>query len=81
MFVQAEIFLDKKAMPFLPMDALVKQDNKYYVLKLVNEDDKNYFFEKVEVEIDLSEEGKVSLNNITLDEKQYLTKGAYFLIQ
>lgn len=81
MYANAKIILDNKTMIALPKEAVVKSGNDYYVLKLIKKDADAYEFEQIKVQVGEENNGFVSLKDTTLDSSQYLTKGAYFMIQ
>lgn len=81
MFAQATIIIDEEKTPALPKDALIKIDKDYYALKLVQQNESSYQFEQVKVNTNTEMNGYISTPSLATDHSQYLTKGAYFLIQ
>jgi len=81
LFASAEIILDKKSHKALPTDALIKLGQDWNVLKLIGQDDSGYDFKQIKVGVEKEENGFSAVPNLKADESQYLTKGAYFLIQ
>lgn len=82
MFVDAVIAIKTFKALTLPRSALVNQENKWFVLKLVSEDEEGYLFRKETVEIGLEDEEAVELikSELTVGDK-ILGSGAFELIQ
>ena len=80
MFVKAEIVLNNHEHESLPKEALIKLDNDYYALQLLSKDNDGYDFNRIKVDVNDEYNGYISVNNISAS-AEYLTKGAYFLIQ
>ena len=79
MFVNVDIIASETLKPALPDAAIVKTENKTYVLTLVKKDNESYYFTKKEIKTGNSANGFTELiKNDT--SKVYLTKGAYNLI-
>ena len=83
MFVEAEIIthsLEKKA---LPVTALLEEDDSYFVLVLNSKENNNYNFEKLPIKIGAKNENWVEIidTNNLLENKQFLTKGAFIPLE
>ncbi|MBK8628426.1 MAG: efflux RND transporter periplasmic adaptor subunit [Saprospiraceae bacterium] len=78
MYVEAKIVTDSALKPAINHDALVKVDDKYYVLVMKKQEGENYYFAKKEVKIGPEKSGFVEIENneIPADAK-ILTKGAF----
>lgn len=78
MFVEAQIIKETKIGMAIPIDALIKEDNSYFVMKLIQE--KNEFqFKKIAVKIGAKNENFVEIipNNLINSSTKILTKGAF----
>ncbi|WP_299530293.1 efflux RND transporter periplasmic adaptor subunit [Ulvibacterium sp.] len=82
MFVEADIVTDEDRAPALPSEAIVTIDDKTYALLLVSENDGNYQFRKLQVQIGQTHAGHTAIGNIEkLDANgKFLAKGAFGLI-
>ncbi len=79
MYMNVDITSFENKKPALPEEAVVKSENKNFVLVFVKKDGKNYYFNKEEIKTGNSANGYTEI--ITNDtSKVYLTKGAYNLI-
>lgn len=78
MYVEAKIVTDSAVKPAINHDALVKVDDKYYVLVMKKQEGENYYFAKKEVKIGPEKNGfaEIENNDIPADAK-ILTKGAF----
>lgn len=78
MYVEAKIVTDSAVKPSINHDALVKVDDKYYVLVLKKQEGEKYYFAKKEVKIGPEKNGfaEIENNDIPADAK-ILTKGAF----
>ena len=81
MFVEAAIVTSATASNALPETAVVAIENSFLVLVLDEENNKGYYFNKVEVEVGNTYEGYIELEveELRPDEK-VLTRGAFSLI-
>ena len=82
MFVDAQIIIESAFAKALPETAIIKLEEKFYVLKLVRENEKGYFFDQVAIEIGNTYNGYTSLqdNKEINDNDKLLTNGAFNLI-
>lgn len=78
MYVEAKIITDSAVKPAINHDALVKLDDKYYVLVMKKQEGENYYFVKNEVKVRQEKNGffEIENNDIPVDAK-ILTKGAF----
>jgi len=78
LFVETEIITCQREAPAIPSQALIREEDRYYVLQLVNEEGENLIFRKIPVNIGvvLQEYAEV------LDEglKDILIEGAYNIV-
>ncbi len=81
MYANANIILDDYQANALPETALVKMDETYYALALKKKDNANMAFDKVAMQTGEIQNGYIELLNSESTSNEYLTKGAYFLIQ
>lgn len=83
MFVDAQIITGEAEFLALPENAMVELDGKNYVLQLVDEDDKGFEFNSVEVKINENYEGFTAFetNKNLSPDARFLTKGAFILLQ
>ena len=83
MFIEAQIETGSAEGFALPKDAVVKLGDRYYVLKLKEQNNGNYLFDQVEVKPGKTANGMTEiLNADELDkEAKYLTNGAFELIK
>jgi cobalt-zinc-cadmium efflux system membrane fusion protein len=81
MFVDAEIELSNKTALAILEDAILEDDHETHVLVLEHQENGNYTFKKVEVEVGKKHKGFVEIisDNIKPTDK-ILTKGAYALV-
>ena len=82
MFVEATIITDTKTAMGLPEEAIGTLDDEYFVLKLYEKTQSDYFFERVPVQPIENYNGNSSLDNPEKFEPnaQFLVKGAFSLI-
>lgn len=81
MFVDAMIMTDTTKTWSLPEEAVIESEGNYYVLKLIEEKDGGYTFEKVAVKQGGTFEGYTEIISTGLNETdQFLTKGVFDLI-
>ena len=82
MFVEASIITDTKTVMGLPEEAIGTLDDEYFVLKLYEKTQSDYFFERVPVQPIENYNGNSSLDNPEKFEPnaQFLVKGAFSLI-
>lgn len=81
MYANAEILLEDDTVNALPESAVVKIGEVSFVLSLKNKDNAILNFDKVAVQTGAIQNGHIELINLGETANQYLTKGAYFLIQ
>ena len=74
MYVQADIFLKESMGEALPEEALIDEDDKFYLLEMVHSDETTYQFRKREINPGLVYKGFVQLNSDFAPDKkkQYL---------
>ena len=82
MFVESEIITDSKKGLAIPKDALITENQKFYVLLLKSQNDKEYTFEKVQVEKGVSSENFVEImpNESIKPNSKLLTKGVFDVV-
>ncbi|MBO0320769.1 efflux RND transporter periplasmic adaptor subunit [Muricauda sp. CAU 1633] len=81
MFVDAMIMTDTTKTWSLPEEAVIESEGNYYVLKLIEEKDGGYTFERVAVKQGGTFEGYTEIISTGLNETdQFLTKGVFDLI-
>lgn len=81
MFVDAMIMTDTTKTWSLPEEAVIESEGNYYVLKLVEQTDGNYTFERVAVKQGGTFDGFTEIISTGLNETdQFLTKGVFDLI-
>jgi cobalt-zinc-cadmium efflux system membrane fusion protein len=78
MFVEAQIITSTQKGMAIPIDALIKEENTYFVLKLMQEKNE-YQFKKIPVKIGAKNEKFVEIisNNLINSSTRILTKGAF----
>ncbi|WP_298286211.1 efflux RND transporter periplasmic adaptor subunit [uncultured Lutibacter sp.] len=83
MFVEAEIVTDSKEKLALPTSSLLEEDGNHYVLALNSQDNGNYNFEKVKVEIGAKNEDWFEIidDEKLMVNKQILIKGAFIPLE
>lgn len=80
MFVEADIIINSKNSLALPKDAVIEIDDNYFSLVLNRQENNNFYFEKIKLDIDEQNEIFVSvLNSQALINKDILTKGGFML--
>lgn len=78
MYVEAKIVTDSAIKPAINNDALVKVDDKYFVLVMKKQEGDNYYFAKKEVKVGQEKNGFTEIeNNAIPADTKILTKGAY----
>lgn len=80
MFVEATIFGESSTKLALPDDAVVGLDNAFFVLQLEDSTEDNYQFNQLEVEVGASFQGYTTIKTPLSTTAQFLTKGAFALI-
>ena len=81
MFVDAMIMTDTTKTWSLPEEAVIESEGNYYVLKLVEQSDGNYTFERVAVKQGGTFDGFTEIISTGLNKTdQFLTKGVFDLI-
>lgn len=80
MFVEADIIINSKNSLALPKDAVIELDDNYFALVLNKQENNNFYFEKIKLDIGEQNELFVSvLNSEALINKDILTKGVFML--
>lgn len=79
MFVEAEIIINTTKKSALPINAIIEEDDAYYVLALKKANDDSYEFEKLPVFIGEKGENWIEITNVTeeLQNKQLLIEGVF----
>jgi len=79
MYVEAEIITYTAEKLAVPIDALLEEDDKYYILVYKIKDDKRFEFEKKHVHIGLKNENWIEIIDVDnkLSDTQVLLKGAF----
>lgn len=79
MFVNAEIITDNAKANALPSDAIVEQDGKFYVLRILENTSNGYSFEAVEVQPGSIFNGFTEIKSASSfsNSDSFLTKGAF----
>lgn len=79
MYVEAEIITYTAEKLALPLEAVLEEDDKYYILILREQNNNTYMFEKTMVHIGLTSETSIEIIDVdgTLKSKQILLKGAF----
>lgn len=81
MFVDAEIEILSKQSFSLPEDAIIEDGEHQVVLKLKKEENGNYFFERIEVEVGKKYKNNIEISSDIISENdKILVKGGYSLI-
>ena len=81
MFIDAMIMTDTTKTWSLPEEAVIESEGNYYVLKLIEQKDGGYTFERVAVKQGGTFEGYTKIISTGLNETdQFLTKGVFDLI-
>ncbi|WP_293297549.1 efflux RND transporter periplasmic adaptor subunit [Allomuricauda sp.] len=81
MFVEAMILTDTAQNTSLPEEAVIESEGTFYVLRLIEQKDGNYVFERIPIEKGNTFDGYTELNSSGLTETdQFLTKGVFDLI-
>lgn len=81
MFVEALIESDSKVANVLPETAFGEHDEVFSILKLLNETDQEYVFEKLNVKVGNTQNGSTEVLTELNKEAQFLTKGAFYLLE
>ena len=76
-FVETEIITCQRESSAIPEQALIKDEDRYYVLILVGEDNTHYIFRKMPVSIGVIQQGYAEVLDKGL--KKVLTEGSYNL--
>ncbi len=80
-YIEAKVHIDKHTGKSVPATAVVKDDDNYYVLKLVAKDAKDYEFEKLPVKVLEEENEKIHIETSVLQSGDtILSKGGFFLV-
>ena len=80
MFVEADIIMNSKNSFALPKEAVIEIGENYFSLVLNKQENNNFYFEKIKLDIDEQNEIFVSvLNSETLINKDILTRGGFML--
>lgn len=83
MFVEAKILIDEYESMALPSEAVIELNGNHFALALEKKEGDSYTFKRVVIEPGVTENGFTEIKNAQdLDaSKQFLTSGAYALIQ
>ncbi len=83
MFIEAQIETGERSAPALPAEAVVNLGESYYALQLKEQKGGSYLFDRVEIKPGKTADGHTEILNTNELNKdwQYLTKGAFELIQ
>lgn len=83
MFVEAEIITNSIEKMALPLEAVLEEDNRNYILTLNKKNNDHYEFEKTPIEIGAKNENWIEILNPIeqLKEKQILIKGAFIPLE
>jgi len=83
MYIEAEIITSSTEKLALPLEAVIEDNDTYYVLVLKEQTKEEYEFEKIEVVIGLKNEKWVEIvnSNEPLNEEQILIKGAFIPLE
>lgn len=81
MFINADIITKEKDANVLPESALVEIEKEYYVLRLNESTDTNYFFNQVKVTIGDTVDGYTEVLENIKDTDKLLVDGAFILIE
>lgn len=77
-YVEAKVFVDQIEANALPSDAILKSNQKYFVLVLENSDDQNYLLKKIKVDVGRVSDGFTEIQNAEGLSK-VITQGVYNL--
>lgn len=81
MFSEAQIVVNAKKSPALPLQAVKEIDNAFYTLVLDNREGDSYIFRKLKLETGKQTEDFIEvLNSIQLKDKEVLVSGAFMLL-
>ena len=81
MFVDAMIMTDTTKTLSLPEEAVIESEGNYYVLKLIEQKEGGYTFERVAIKQGGTFDGYTEIISTSLNETdQFLTKGVFDLI-
>ncbi len=78
MYVEADVITQKDTVNSLPKSAVIKTENKYYILVLSKQENDKYVFEKQEVRIGREQNDFIEILDTNIEE-QILIKGGYYL--
>ena len=81
MYTNAKIILEDYKSSALPEEALVKMNEVYYALAVQSKEGSRMTFDKMEVKVGEIQNGYIELLEQSNPSLEFLTKGAYFLIQ
>lgn len=81
MYVNAEIGINTYTTNALPVEAVVKNGDIHYILSLKEKENNTLQFEKNPIQTGVLQNGYIELVNVSDSNSEYLTKGAYFLVQ
>ncbi len=81
MYIEADIICDSKTEKSLPQSAIIKKENDYFVLVLNQQENNDYIFEKVKLDIGLQNEDYLQVINFNaIENKKVLTNGVFMLL-
>jgi cobalt-zinc-cadmium efflux system membrane fusion protein len=81
MYIEADIICDSKTEKSLPQSAIIKKENDYFVLVLNQQENNDYIFEKVKLDVGLQNEDYLQVINFNaLENKKVLINGVFMLL-
>jgi cobalt-zinc-cadmium efflux system membrane fusion protein len=81
MFVEADIITAFNKLFAIPIEAVTKIDNNYFALVLEEKNSENYIFNKVKLDVGISNESFYEILNANiLKDKEILVKGGFMII-
>ncbi len=81
MIVDAQLSTDNAKGPALPVSAVIKKDNKYWILKEDHKSQDTFYFSRYEVPYLAEIDGYFAIDTSVNMSGQYLVQGAYLLIE
>ena len=82
MFVRADIIIENTTAKAIPSEAVVEQEGRFYILRMLENNTIGYSFEQLEVQIGNITDGFTEIKNAAQfsPSDQFLTKGAFDVI-
>ncbi len=81
MYIEAKIAVGKQPGLSVPANAVIKDGDEHFILKLIKQDDNNYVFKNIPVKTYEEQNGKIRIQSSELkDGDPILTKGGFFLL-